>query len=88
MKVQVVLKDETVREVLVRYSRFIEGLFTTKRVLDIQKIKPEDIAYASAPFKVFEADWTVSGIDEDNAYFILPNLMGSVPYGVRAWNYT
>lgn len=87
MTVQVIMKDGTVKEILVRWSSFLKCLFTTARVLEVKGVKFEDMECASAPFRVFKADWCISGIIEDDDYFRLENYLGDVPFGIRTWNY-
>lgn len=87
MTVQVIMKDGTVKEILVRWSSFLACLFTTERVLEVKGVKFEDMKCASAPFRVFKADWCISGIIENDDYFRLENYVGEVPFGIRTWNY-
>ena len=87
MKVQVVRKDGTVRELLVRYSPQTKRLFTTMRVLEVAGVKPEELIESSASFDIYRKDWQSSGICEDDAYHNAVNRVASVPYVARCWNY-
>ena len=87
MRVQTILGNGICKDILVRYSPQLNGLFTTVRVLENKGISFSEIEGASAPFKVYRSDWCNSGIIENDDYFSEENLVGEVPYMITAWNY-
>ena len=87
MKVQAMRADGTIVGILVRYSPHTGRLYTTERVLEVAKVKAGELCIASAAFDIYRKDWCVCGICEDADYHTADNLVGSVPYSPRCWNY-
>ena len=74
-------------DVPVRYSSFINGLFTTTDVLKKNGVKPGDAAYANAPVAVYDGVWNEGGIGEDAKFFAPAKRLAEIPFGDLHWNY-
>ena len=88
MKVQAQSESGLVYGVIVRWSRAIQGLYTTRSMLR-QCLKGRDVKldYASAPFTVYRGDWNNFGLEEDKDFFAESNVDSRVPYVDSNWNY-